>query len=731
MTASSVSDSRLRRNAKALFEALEPRMLLSVNWAGAWTLNGILNEADTDNNSASFASSALAASATIQDLGGGNYQMDVPRYGKHFALQAVGNELQGHTAGPDTDGEYEDQYIRIVSIDGNAALFFLANGGYPDSTQGQIEWSTGVGGLATRGAAAITARPWVGEYSFSGYNVDVSNFDGVNPGQVTLSSETGTILMADAGGGRYTGEKVGNGDPVTFVPSGKGLLSTQSQTYGDGSVEEERIWLFRGPDDTVYALSGSASFDPTHTRIDNAYHSAYLLTPNAGFEYKPDLAIEILGSAGNVLPGQTVTVPVKITNLGAAPASGKVNLDLWTPASLAGPAGSKLLRIQIAPGASTATTMTFTVPRDTSPAAWDIRASVDTANAVAETDETNNDAQAAGFCNVVWLFGTVGGKSGRKLTLTDPDGTLVTFALTGTGAGTVGTSGGLWQVSLDAATTSSTTVSIATARGGPGDGKTVLASLTAPGALKSISAPTTRLAGPMSLTGAGAGVSITLGDIDGGSIASASPIQSLAASQWLDAADAAYQIDLTTPSIAKIAIAGDFQGDVAVTGNLGSSVIGGGLAGSLWDIGGSVTKIAVAGDAGQSIVRSGLDIASLTLGSSTSSDFGAGVSLDLLKADRHVAVGDAASAPTGTIKSFTIKGDKKTPTVRFFQDSNLSAGIGKLALVNWDGLGGLFTAPGMAGKITHTDLTNAANSWKYPLARGVVNTGPDLFIHVI
>ena len=727
MSKSSVSRSTAISHNQSLFESLEQRLLLAADWAGAWSINGYLNEADTGNNTASISFTTLVAGTTIQNLGGGNYQMNVPSKGKSFALQASGDELVGYTAGLDSDHQYQEQYIRVIPIDDNAALFFLGNGGFDDASKGPLRWSSGAMGLITRGSVAITPRPWVGQYSYSGYTVESDGSNGTNAGSVTLSPGTGTINVTALPGGQYLGEMVGEGT-ATFVTSGKGLLSAKSGPEGGGGVDQEQIRVFRGPDDTAYVLESNASFDTNHTVLNNAQHSVYVLTPNAGFEYKPDLTAEIIGTAGDVLPGQTVTVSVKITNSGGAPASGKIGIDLTTPISATGPTTSKTQAIKLNSGASMVVPMTFTVPATATPGSWDISASVDTGNVIAELDETNNSAAGDAFCNVVWAFGQVAGKAGRKLTIPYSVSSAVTFAMTGPGTGTVTNAGGLWQVTLSGNTTAATSITITSAFG-----RTVLlSSVVAPAPVKSISAATSQLVGPMTLTGVNAaGVTIALADVSGGSINSASPIKSFSAGQWIDTADD-FITDLTAPSMAKITIAGDFQGDVTLAAALGASSVAGNLAGSLWDVSGSITKMTVAGDVGQSIVRSGLDIASLTLGSSTGSDFGAGVSSALLQASRHVAVGDAANTPTGTIKSFTIKGRKgAAATVPFFEDSNISAGIGTVSLVNWDLPGGLYAPAGKIGKIINKDLTIPGNSWTYPPPRGVVNAGPGLFIHVV
>ena len=122
----------------------------------------------------------------------------------------------------------------------------------------------------------------------------------------------------------------------------------------------------------------------------------------------------------------------------------------------------------------------------------------------------------------------------------------------------------------------------------------------------------------------------------------------------------------------------------------------------------------------------------MTVGAIDGSDFGAGVEMDVLKTARHVSPGDPA--PTGTIGSFTVRGLKVPrgePVPRFFCDSNISAKIGGLSMVNWDGLGGLFAPAGGFKSVKHKDTDDKNNSWAWPAPPLQVSSGPDDFIHVI
>lgn len=107
------------------------------------------------------------------------------------------------------------------------------------------------------------------------------------------------------------------------------------------------------------------------------------------------------------------------------------------------------------------------------------------------------------------------------------------------------------------------------------------------------------------------------------------------------------------------------------------------------------------------------------MGASEGSDCGAGVELATLIANRH-----ADTAPTGTIKNFTVT------VPRFFTDSNVSAMIGTMKLLDYEEPAGLWTPTGGVKKIICTDkvFTTPEYNWVFPPKAG--QPVPD-FIHFI
>lgn len=237
---------------------------------------------------------------------------------------------------------------------------------------------------------------------------------------------------------------------------------------------------------------------------------------------------------------------------------------------------------------------------------------------------------------------------------------------------------------------------------------------------------------------------VSIGTLKVGRVANATVLadgglNSLSTSQWQAGSVTAGWIgSITTKANVALGGVGHFGAELVLTGvaiplkkaTLRSVRIAGDLLnGSQWDIrNGYVGSLAFNGTVDHSLIRSAGDITRITFGASNGSDFGAGVSFDLLATDGYVAVGDAANAPTGTIKTFTVKGWRiltGQPIPRFFLDSNISAKIGKLNLLNWDGLAGLFAPAGGVLSVRHTDTADKLNCWVWP------DPPSEDFVHII
>jgi hypothetical protein len=327
-------------------------------------------------------------------------------------------------------------------------------------------------------------------------------------------------------------------------------------------------------------------------------------------------------------------------------------------------------------------------------------------------------------------FGTVGVKKGVKLSVADADGTLVTFALTGPGTGMVHATAAGWELTVTGSNaTSALTVTTKKSTSPRDDGKVTLLSIdVSGGAMKSITAATTNLAGDLDVDGTLA--TLVLGDVTGGTLSTGprlagdiktvttitlgavrdenlipgTPIKSLTVLNWADTDGTRDYINAS--SIAAItakgraanaklgiaALAGDFDVDMTLTdaaakATLGTVKIAGGVGGRIWKIAGAVTSITVARTVHDSWIRSMGSIGSLTLGAADGSDFLAGADFP---AFQHHAPTQAQfqAAPLATIKAIKVTGwavaKGQTPP-RFVIDTNFSADtIGTVSLLNMD-----------------------------------------------
>lgn len=335
----------------------------------------------------------------------------------------------------------------------------------------------------------------------------------------------------------------------------------------------------------------------------------------------------------------------------------------------------------------------------------------------------------------IWSFDArvFGGKLKAQWSDHDADAVVLSLAKPGIGAA-FDTAKGIAPSITVWGTAQSSRLSIKVTRNLLGDGQVAIGDLAVQdGSLKVLSAGKVALAGDIFVSGPVGAIilgdvaegAITIEGIDAYGVSMGSlqagrvtdleilvpgGIKSVSVADWQEGAITAGWVGaIRTKAGAKTGSLGRFGADLTLTGSampagkpvLGSARIAGDLLpGVIWDIQtGAVGRIAVTGTADHSVLRTSGDVASISLGASSGSDFGAGVTLDLLKSSRHANPGDPANVPTGVIRSFSIKG-LKTPTgqpkPRFFIDSNISVGGGTVNILNWDGLGGLFAPTGSA-----------------------------------
>ena len=272
-----------------------------------------------------------------------------------------------------------------------------------------------------------------------------------------------------------------------------------------------------------------------------------------------------------LVPGDRGSVSVVVRNIGGTKAGGTSVDRLYLspkPDDLTGAflLAARTSTVNLGAGQTRTITFNFIVPADAAPDLYYVVADINATGTVAELHLDNNQVATAAV-DLVWQFGDVGTRKRVLTTLCDADGTWVTFRLTGAGAGAVTTGAEGLDVAL-AGTTNRSAVTVTTKKTStPGDdGKAALGDISVgdagtPGdqtSLGTFTARTGNLAGNFSVTGTLS--TLTLDDVTGNrqldilnragaagavafafdqvadlSIASAMPIRSLTATEWLDA----------------------------------------------------------------------------------------------------------------------------------------------------------------------------------------------------
>ena len=581
---------------------------------------------------------------------------------------------------------------------------------------------------------------WSGEYS---QQLTIVGFE-----EVVLPHGTFTALRLDF---VIDADKEGSGVDMgihdvysTWMVEGVGIVKqagTWGETSGNGAP---RTWQFD------YQMLSYGEAEP---QGDLVVRFSERFVP-------PDLAV----------PGQAFRVPVVLENIGSGQASGAVAVELYAQ-SVADSSQILLVRqenvrLNLVPGQSATVSLNFTAPTDLPPGEYLFLAKVDADDVVSELDEENNEALASVSAEWVHRFGNVGLSKRVSLTITDVNGTPVTFSLTGNGYGeVVRNEDGQLDVILHG-TDSRSSLTIKTSR----ESEAVVNDIRVVreqvgenewlgGSLGAITAPTTDLAGDIlsadgwlgsivlddvvdghliQIGGAEAQrpVSLTFGSVGELSVVSASPISRLTATEWLDGDDEADEI--RAPWLGRLRITGDsdqtlghFGADLVLSGQgaakttLGQASIAGDLYDALWGITGDMGRLSAGGIAEHARVQTTGSMGAIRLGASVGSDFLAGVAGEMRRAANY---DDFDNIEAG-IASVTITG-VSLPDVEvdpyFFEDSNFSAAhIGKVALLNLqtdngeETFGFFAAADGeKLGPISHTD-TVTGRRWTWPVDEDV------------
>ena len=433
-------------------------------------------------------------------------------------------------------------------------------------------------------AAVLDADNLTIPTGWAGHTFTVTFTD--NVGVDPYSLRTGAIVVTGPGAYQETAALVG----VDAWSDGTPRTATY-RVRGPGNN-----WDFT--DNGTYTVSVAA--DTAADWNGNPVPAGDLGTFDVAIADQPDLTVTIDRATWPAIavPGDRGYVQVTITNAGGVAAEGAVttNLHLSDDQALGGDTllATRTTTLRLAPGQSQTAWYYTTVPGDLAPGNVYLLADVDATDQVAEVSEVNNLAATDDPFAVVWQFGTVGARTNVPLTVADPDGTNVTFRLTGNGGtGTVSVGAEGLDVQL-AGTDERSSVSIRPAgwnAGGNGEADIGDVTIGDPGdpadrtSLGRFTGYRTDLHGDFLAT-AGVGW-ITLDDIIGDasltlqnqpddmtltlradrvsdfSIDSAIPIQTLSVADWLDTGGA--DDTLTAPSVAYLYANGSWWDGVAGT----------------------------------------------------------------------------------------------------------------------------------------------------------------------
>ncbi len=264
------------------------------------------------------------------------------------------------------------------------------------------------------------------------------------------------------------------------------------------------------------------------------------------------------------------------------------------------------------------------------------------------TDDVANGSvtlslSGTGASGVMGQFGVVAGRAGTTLALIDADGTRAIFTLGGAGTGTVTATEAGWTLGISGGTATTCIIISAVKGSGAGDdGLLKLADVTADSSIRSFIAPTTDLAGTMTVEGSLsslivdkllAGATVSVGPRDNGDtrtklyfftksaagagIDSLTPISSLVVGSWTGAG-----AGLSAPSAGAISSRGQFDADVTLSGDgvaagrktLGAATVIGNVNGGNWLVAGSAGTITVTGTVRNATINCAGGIGDVTAG---------------------------------------------------------------------------------------------------------------------
>ncbi|SEF48157.1 Ig-like domain (group 3) [Nitrosospira multiformis ATCC 25196] len=332
------------------------------------------------------------------------------------------------------------------------------------------------------------------------------------------------------------------------------------------------------------------------------------------------LSADLIGSIDSssldrdFLPTEPASISVLITNQGDAPAT-PVTVKLFASSDSQLDAGDTLIGTatssspELLPGTST----TLDVPVSVGAldiGSYQLIASADPDQEIAEEDENNNIFLAERALNIARQFGQVPGHAlPTSLSVNDTNGTAVTFSLSGPGWGEVTRSGAGLALSLFSTdTTSALTVttsgshSLLTGLAVDGNIKSILASnldllgtARISGSIQNITLGDVKGTSSLLVQGTGSGMAFSAGSVRSLVLTSATPINTVAVQEWLASGSAPASIN--GPSLGTLTATGEFSADINLSGapatsyTLVNAQIGGAISGGSWIVLGRAGQI--------------------------------------------------------------------------------------------------------------------------------------------
>lgn len=407
--------------------------------------------------------------------------------------------------------------------------------------------------------------------------------------------------------------------------------------------------MFSNPPARRFRGSRRTAATNQHERLMDALEQRALFAADLGV---------LFGTFGNVpqtlIPGDQINLPIIVRNVGDTAAVGNVSIDFLLSTDATFDANDTLIgtfpneQISLSadgfPNSEGDFSGVVEIPA-VAPGNYFFLVRLRPASNVGDFNQSNNVAASAAAQAFAWKFGTFDGRTNATLTLTDPSGTEVSFGLSGGGFGTVTTdSSNDERFDVVLSSTGGASNFVIQADDDTGEGPTAgiaLISDITGGTLNSISAPTARLFGDITLSGSLASLrfgnvpasslitvqgttvntAYTFGSVTNLNIVSAAPIASLFATEWTDTAVDSEVSRITAPWMGTLTTNGAFQASLSLTGRtgagrtLGSASIGGNISVGSWRIvgaSGPISARATAANWSASITKA-LQSVSITL----------------------------------------------------------------------------------------------------------------------